>query len=74
MKERSFKRETGASSPDGERARVSFLRMSLRKLTEVSRSREEGGTSSGGSSSGMSFPFSPGDDSGINGRSRTMEA
>lgn len=59
MKERSFIRETGVLSPDGDRARVSFFRMSLTKLTEVSRSREEGGTSSGGSSSGMSLPLSP---------------
>ena len=59
MKERSFRREIGVSSANGERARVSFLRMSLRKLTEVSRSREEGGISSAGSSSGTSFPLSP---------------
>ena len=66
MKERSFRRETGVSSPDGDRARVSFLRMSLRKLTEVSRSREDGGTSSAGRSSGISFPFNPDHDLNIN--------
>lgn len=62
MNERSFSLESGESKPEGERARVSFLRMSLRKLTEVSRSREEGGISSAGSSSGISFPLSPDND------------
>ena len=58
MKERSGSLEIEPSRLEGERARVSFFKMSLRKLTEVSRSRDEGGTSSGGSSSGISLPLS----------------
>lgn len=50
------------SSAEGERARAvaSFLRRPLRKSTEVSRSRCEGGMSSGGRVSGISLPLSSG--------------
>lgn len=58
VNERSLSRETGISSAEGERARLSFLRISFRKLTDVSKSLDDGGTSSAGSSSGISEPLS----------------
>ena len=59
MNERSLRRETGVSSAEGERERLSFLRVSFKKLTEVSRFLDDGGTSSGGSTSGIAEPLSP---------------
>jgi hypothetical protein len=41
------------------RACPSFARSPLTMSTELSKSRDDGGTSSAGSCSGMSLPFSP---------------
>lgn len=47
------------SSAGGKRAWLSFLRVSYRKLTDVSKSLDDCGTSSAGISSGISDPLSP---------------
>ena len=57
--ERSLRCEIDMSNAEGKHEQLLFLKISFKKLTKVSRSLENGGTSFGKSTSGIAEPLNP---------------